>query len=287
MIESVGTLYAIQDLFVHLEDHQVQREDFLQGFDKYGSSTAQDVYDTATRMSWICTADNGQLVPTALGKTAHQGKDRAARLRYQLANIIESQRPPWAALLPKGRKEAAVSLPPEISQCFEEALLFEEVSEDLVQWWDRLAGIMREYSQRKLTETGRAGERLTLRYETDRTKKTPKWQAIETNYAGYDVLSVVGKTDHSALRIEVKASERAFKNAVIHITEHEWITAMHSTDAYHFHVWLLDPTPTLFVIPSTDVLAHIPKNQGKGKWRNCCISLGALSHPSKGIGIAA
>lgn len=62
MIRSVGTLYAIQDLFDHFEQHLIAKDEFLAGFAKYGTSTALDVYDTATELSWICTADSGQLV---------------------------------------------------------------------------------------------------------------------------------------------------------------------------------------------------------------------------------
>ena len=125
MIRSVGTLYAIQDLFDHLEQHLVAKEEFLTGFSKYGTSTALDVYDTATELSWICTAHSGQLVPTLIGKEANQGIDRPAKLRCQLAKIIEANHPTWAALLPKGRKEAVAGFPEEIRQCFEEAFCLE------------------------------------------------------------------------------------------------------------------------------------------------------------------
>jgi len=287
MIQSIGTLYAIQDLFDHLSEHVVAQDQFLEGFSKYGSSTAADVYETATRLSWICTADSGQLVPTEIGKAAHQGRDRAMRLRFQLANIIETTRPVWGGLLPKGGKEAEAGLPDEIRQCFEEALLFGDVTDDLVEWWDRLAGIMREVSQRRLLETGRRGERLSLGYERERTEQAPKWQAVETNYAGYDVLSIRDKRDFAALKIEVKASDRAFKHATIHITEHEWITASKSPDSYLFHVWLLDPQPVLFVVLSATVISHLPNNQGKGKWRNTAIPLGAITRPQYGIRRAA
>jgi len=283
MIPSIGTLYAIQDLFDHLSEHTVVRDEFLDGFTKYGSSTATDVYETATRLSWICTADNGQLVPTELGKVANQGENRPIKLRFQLSNIIESTRPVWAGLLPKGRKEAEAGFPEEIRQCFEEALLLGDPTNDVVDWWDRLAGIMREVSQRKLLETGRRGERLSLRYEQQRTDQLPKWQAVETNYAGYDVLSIVDKGNETALKIEVKASDRVFKYAAIFITEHEWITATKSPSTYLFHIWLFEPNPMLFVVPSTVVVAHAPKNQGKGKWRNAAVPLGAITHPSKAI----
>lgn len=283
MIESIGTLYAIQDLFDHLEAHSIAETDFLEGFSKYGSSTARDVYDTATRLSWICTADSGQLVPTAIGRAAHQGIDRPTKLRYQLANIIESTRPAWGGLLPNGRKEAKAGLPDEIRQCFEEALLLGEASDDVIEWWDRLAGIMREVSQRQKMETGRKGERLSLRYEQERTECQPMWQAVETNYAGYDVLSVRAKGDSKALKIEVKASDRGFKNAAIFITEHEWITANQELGSYQFHIWILEPKPVLFIVPSTKVMAHTPNNQGKGRWRNTVIPIGALTRPQDGI----
>jgi hypothetical protein len=72
MIRSVGTLYAIQDLFDHLEERVIAKDQFLSGFFNYGTSTAQDVYDTATQLSWICTAESGQIVPTLIGKQAHR-----------------------------------------------------------------------------------------------------------------------------------------------------------------------------------------------------------------------
>jgi hypothetical protein len=283
MIQSVGTLYAIQDLFEHLEKHIVSHEHFLEGFSKYGSSTVTDVYSTATELSWICRAENGQLVPTEFGKAANQGKDRPTKLRYQLANIIERTKPTWGGLLPKGRKEAKAGFSDEIKQCFEEALLLGEMTDEIVHWWDRLSGIMREVGQRQLLETGRRGERLTLRYEETRTSRKPSWQSIESNYAGYDVLSVRDQNDNTPLKIEVKASTRPFSRADIHITQNEWITASASLDVYLLHLWLLEPEPMLFIVPSDVVLAHIPADQGKGRWRNVQIPMHAVTHPSKAI----
>ncbi len=97
MIRSVGTLYAIQDLFEHLDAPSLAKEEFLSGFAKYGTSTAEDVYQTATDLSWICTAESGQIVPTLIGKEAHRGIDRPAKLRCQLQKIIETTQPTWAA----------------------------------------------------------------------------------------------------------------------------------------------------------------------------------------------
>lgn len=284
MIRSVGTLYAIQDLFGHLEGHSVAKDDFLSGFSKYGTSTAEDVYHTATELSWICTAESGQIVPTLIGKEAHRGADRPAKLRCQLAKTIETTQPTWAALLPKGRREAIVGFPEEIRQCFDEASLLGAVTDEIVAWWSHSAGIMRVASQKLLVATGLRGERKTLSFEEQRTLRAPHWQGFESAYAGYDVLSVRDVEDAAPLKIEVKASERTFRYALIHITEHEWITAKSSPTNYRFHIWLFDESrPRLFVIESSTVAAHTPTNQGKGRWRNTAIPLGAITHPSQGI----
>src|SRR5688572_2755246 len=96
-IQSVGTLYAIQDLFLDLGQRRISADEFRLCFIKFGTSTAKDVFDTATALNWICTSTEGEIVPTALGKSAHPGGDRSTKLRFQLRSIIETIRPPWAA----------------------------------------------------------------------------------------------------------------------------------------------------------------------------------------------
>ena len=286
LIDSIGTLYGIQDLFDDIRNRVIHLEPFLKGFRTYGTSTAQAVLATSTKLNWICVAESGQLVPTNPGIEAHRGGDRQTRLRFQLANVIETFRPPWAALLPKGRKETQMGLPAPIKQCFKEALLFAPPSNDVVEWWDRLAGIMREQSARRLMEIGRRGERLSMDYEANRTGIVPQWKAIETNYAGYDVLSVHSPEDTRALKIEVKASTHLFRDARLNVTQNEWQTATTNPEAYLFHFWLLElpqTPPSLYVIRSDEVLNHIPENQGRGDWTNTAIPISALSHPSKAV----
>jgi len=174
MIRSVGTLYAIQDLFDHLEQHLIAKDEFLTGFSKYGTSTALDVYDTATKLSWICTAESGQLVPTLIGQEANKGINRPSKLRCQLAKIIEANHPTWAALLPKGRKEAIAGFPEEIKQCFDEAFLLGDISEEVVLWWVQSSSVMRAVAQRLRVATGVRGERKSLLYEHQRTGHMPR-----------------------------------------------------------------------------------------------------------------
>ena len=103
-IQSVGTLYAIQDLFLDLEKRRISADEFRLSFIKFGTSTAKDVYETAMALNWICTSGAGEIVPTMIGKEAHPPVDRPKKLRCQLCSIIETTRPPWAALLVNGRK---------------------------------------------------------------------------------------------------------------------------------------------------------------------------------------
>ncbi len=285
LIDSVGTLYAAQDLFDEVQSRPIFQEPFLRGFRSYGTSTATAVLALTKRLSWIAVAESGQLVVTAAGAEAHRGTERHLRLRHQLQSAIENTRPPWAAIMVKGRCEAEATLPPAIKQCFKEAKLFDCPPEEIVDWWDVLAGIMREQSGKEKLEIGRRGEKLTLNFEESRTGQPAKWVAVESNHAGYDVLSVHGPDNNDRLRIEVKASTRRFKDASLHITRHEWETAQISHLEYTFHFWLLDQeSPVLHVISRDTIASHIPANCGKGRWTGTEIPLGAVSHPSKGVG---
>jgi hypothetical protein len=131
---------------------------------------------------------------------------------------------------------------------------------------------------------GGSGERKSLFYEHQRTGHMPRWQGFETCYAGYDVLSVRDSQHQEALKIEVKASDRNFRYAEIHLTEHEWITASKSVGSYLFHIWLFDEVQSrLFIVDSSTIIAHVPTNQGRGRWRDTTIPLGAITHPSQAV----
>ena len=116
----------------------------------------------------------------------------------------------------------------------------------------------------------------------------PKWQAFETNFAGYDVLSVQNSGNPRHLKIEVKASVRRFREAFINVTEHEWITAQTAPADYTFYVWILTENETtqkhsLFIIPASEIAPHIPSNQGNGVWKQAAIRIGSVTHPSKAL----
>ena len=139
--------------------------------------------------------------------------------------------------------------------------------EDVVNWWDKMAENEREDVDYLVI--GREGERLTMEYETTRTGKKPLWQSIETNLAGYDIISRNDKNDDAGeILIEVKASKQPVQNAYLIITRHEWEVANYSNNAnrYYFYLWLLGESKMLARITSYDIASHIPKETGEGTW---------------------
>jgi hypothetical protein len=285
LIDSVGTLYALQDLFTEFSTRTFVTNNFLT-LSKYGGSTPEAIHAAGKLFGWI-TDIEGNIAPTVKGRDIHGGNDRALTLRRQLADIIQSHRPPWAAILTAGRKEAKINLPDVISQCLDEAMLLDTTDEEIVNWWDQCAGIMRGEKAANSLIVGRRGERLSLRYETDRTGQPARWQAIESNRSGYDVLSVQDRGSPIPLKIEVKASSRKFKEAEINITTNEWQTALAAPGSYIFHVWVLgangNQPPALFVLSTETIAAHIPQNSGSGKWTNSAIPVRELANFSDAI----
>ena len=150
-------------------------------------------------------------------------------------------------------------------QVFVEAGLAGPPTGDLVDFWDRLAGIARGLQKDHLIAIGREGERLTLAYEEARTGSIPYWAAIDSNQDGYDVLSIRSAENRALLSIEVKAS-RSGKDGALHLTRHEWEIAIERT-AHVFHLWdLRVAPPQLAAVSMGAMLKHIPTDAGAGGW---------------------
>ena len=161
-------------------------------------------------------------------------------------------------------------------------MLFDEISDDIVNWWDRYSKISRKVDKDTKLDVGRFGERLSLEYERNRTKKEPTWKGFETNLAGFDVLSVIDELNPSPLYIEVKTSNSSVSVANFFVTRHEWEVASTSKN-YIFHLWVLQPKPKLFIVPFNEVDKHIPKDFGDGEWENARLpfaSFVTVSHQS-------
>jgi len=188
--------------------------------------------------------------------------------RTVLCDYITALKPIWARRIPYGRKEAFLFMPDEEKRCFLEAGLMETpAGEDVVKWWDKMAE--KEKVDVDYLVIGREGERLTMEYETERTGKIPLWQSIETNLAGYDIISRHDKEDDAGeILIEVKASKRTIQNAYLVITRHEWEVANYSNNLnrYYFYLWLLGDSKMLARLPAYELISHIPIESGAGTW---------------------
>ena len=126
----------------------------------------------------------------------------------------------------------------------------------------RIAGHTADY----LMQVGREGERCSIAFEERRVGRRPEWQSIESNKSGFDLLSTMEQTDPTDLQIEVKASVRPLSAASMHVTRNEWETAQ-TAEQYLFHVWsLTDSGKRLAILSPEDIVAHVPSENGQGRW---------------------
>jgi hypothetical protein len=235
-----------------------------------------DVLNLSTRCGWLLVNDDGKLYPSSRGEEIRRLADYQERLRQQLRDIIAALHPAWSKVLMHGRHEMARFAPPDICQCFREAgVMVTDPTDGIVTWWDELANLARGIRSAASLAVGRAGERLTLRFEHQRTARKPTWQSIESSYSGFDVLSSVSDTDHTPMQIEVKASELRLKEAFLYLTCHEWETALQA-QAHAFHLWHIGQQSQLAVVKIDEMSSHVPSNQGKGAWQSVRIPYSAF-----------
>lgn len=201
--------------------------------------------------------------------------------RKVLMDYIYSYHPIWARRIPSGRKEAFLFMSDEEKRCFLNADLMETpASPEIIKWWDLIADKERISKETSLLAIGREGEESTIRYEYERTGCTPVWQSIETNLAGYDIISKeTSAIESKEILIEVKSSRQDVNSAFMIITKHEWEVANYKNNVnrYFFYLWLLGQTSQMAKVSVTEMSAHIPKEEGKGSWEEVRIPFNAFS----------
>lgn len=206
------------------------------------------------------------------------GENHELAFRQILHDFICETHPPWAYKIPAGREEAFSAMNDDERFCFVVAgLAYSPVTDDVVRWWDEVAAHFRSADENKLLETGRKGERLTLKYEMLRTGTTPKWISIDSNYAGYDILSVDSNKSQLKRMIEVKTTSNELSSAVFYVTPHEWETAETSLDKYYFYLWSIEETIKLAILSANQIKKHIPENRGSGQWTSIAIPFSVFS----------
>jgi len=207
-----------------------------------------------------------------------EAKNCSVAFRQLLAAYIENARPGWGNRMPAGRSETFSALTKDEYYCFQQAGLTQRpASEDVVFWWDHAAAAFRNDSEARLLETGREGERLTLRYERERTGRDARWESVESNFSGYDILSSESASDATPRLIEVKTTTRAASASTFFISRNEWDTAVRSANRYWFYLWQLNPEIKLAKVPAADMAQHLSQNQGRGAWCSVEIPFSAFS----------
>jgi len=239
--------------------------------DAYGTKICvadqETVLGFAQECRWVAVDSAGALRLTSHGEriVSFEENDRSVE---QIHDFIMAVKPPWSRLLKTGRN-ARHYMPANACQTFDELNLFG--SDDYaVQAWDRLACAVEGFgSQLGKEETGRIGEKLTVDFEETRTGRKPEWVALETDKAGFDVLSWEGVSG-SRMSIEVKATKRALADAMFHVTRNEWDTAA-TTQHYKFYLWALPRNGSkanLCIIDAKYLKPNAPRDQGKGRWES-------------------
>lgn len=262
---SVGILYSAQEFLALVRDTPSIDLRFPKVFTYFHVASPSAILEVSQRCEWVILDAEGNLVLTEKGEQILHAKHEDIALRIQLGHLLETYLPPWLPLLAHGRSEAMRFLKPDIRQCLEEAGLADGDTDEVVNWWDTYSKLSRRAKKNNNVEVGRRGEKLSLKYELDRTKRKPFWQGLESNFAGYDILSVVDENNYEPLRIEVKTSNSTPETASFFITKNEWNVAI-TSDYFIFHLWALQPKTNSFLAQVSEVEKHIPENQGKGEW---------------------
>jgi len=264
------------------EENLLNAQEFTASFPVLQTADGKRAFRLAQAAEWVVVTTDGYIRLAEKGHKIRRLTTPADALRTQLYDIILKFRPAWTSLIPRGRAEASRYLPPEVLQAISEAELMGGDEEAVVAWWDSAANAARGFEQSAKLEIGREGEKLSIAHEASRTGRQPKWQSLESNLCGYDLISVTSASETRRLLIEVKACLALEEDARFHISRNQWEVAT-GRIAYVFHVWVLRPEPKLMVMKVEDLRPHLPVEQGAGRWESVVVRLRDL--PESLIGI--
>lgn len=263
---SPGLAQAAFDMLQMLGTQPLCVADVVEGLRRIGGMPAAQVLSLAQRLNWVAVVEDGRLEPTPGGRKVIGQPAYPLMLRQAVLDFADVASPAWLQNARLGRARVMAFAAPDILQTLIEAEVSESVSEDVVAFWDKLAGLARGRRDDRLTEIGRGGERLSISHEAARTSRMPRWVAIDCNEDGFDLLSIRAADDPAPLGIEVKASTQGLAGSFF-VTRNEWEVAS-SMEAHVFHLWDLSQPPAkrLAVVSPEAVLAHVPSDTGEGEW---------------------
>lgn len=268
---SPGVLVGTFELLRLVDRAPIALREIPGAFSRLGGVPIKEVFSAAQELNWLEADTAGIAELTAAGHRLVGLGTYQSQLRVALFDYIDAVRPAWLQAASQGRMRVRAFAGNAIAQVIDEAGLSTGNDKETVAFWDALAARARGLRNDRLTEIGRAGERLTIAHERQRTGRDPKWVALDNNADGYDVLSIVGADDPRPLSIEVKATTM-FVGGEFHITANEWQRAS-DAEAHIFHLWRIksNDEATLTVTSPADLAMHIPVNQGEGTWESAVV----------------
>ena len=271
---SPGVAQSCHELLVLAKKHALAPKHLLSTFTHIGAIPSDKVWGIAQELNWAYVTDEGLLAPTIKGERLLAYTCYPQLLRQMLLDYIDTERPAWLQNASSGRAKVLMFVRAEIAQVFVEAELAQGVDEQTVAFWDALAALARGQKNDRINEVGRTGERLSLGYESRRTRREPRWVSIESNEDGYDILSVLSADNAAKLSIEVKASTMGMHG---YLTENEWERAQEATH-HCFHLWDMSADePRLCILTTEQIRANVPLNLGNGLWQSVKIPFNAFS----------
>lgn len=263
----VSTLEAAQELLQHLASTKVQNElDAIRQLRAGPSDVAKLDYEGALELIAICGTDSLR------SRSGSPLLDAASA-------VIAHERPMWRLAIPKGREWCRNAMDEDSAQFLERAGAWDaSPGEEVVRWWDALAAGVRGEADTDRMETGREGERLTLRFEQSRLKAmgltnlSPTWVSLEDNSLGYDILSWDrdSNAEVHALRIEAKAFRH--RPGKFFLSRHEWEVAQSFASEFRFDIWCVDALERT-QLSVDDVGAIVPIDKPGAKWQQLLVAV--------------
>jgi hypothetical protein len=267
---SVGVLYDAQKLLNKIQGTPLSASLLLESFPRLEVAEFSVVLKLCQECQWLAVNHNNHLIISPRGAALCSHAEAELALRAQIVDLLSLTAPSWARKIADGRAEAVKIMSEEVRQIFREAGLLADWTDELIGWWDAIGLAARHRKSEKNLETGRRAERLSLDYEETRTGRRPEWTCANTNYAGYDLLSILGRDDSRPQPIEVKGSTQRLTEATFSLSRNEWDVA-NGNGSYRLHLWLVKPRDQevardLRVVSSDRLGAHIPADAGSGEW---------------------
>jgi len=285
----ISALWDSQKLLATIGNRKVKYSDlrntYLNGVTKFNLSHLEESLNLSIKTGWVLLRSEelhltqmGQNVANLLPK---DNRPSVSAARVQLMDFIAVEKPFWSYYLKMGRKESIPFMSGEIADVFYQLKLINEddrtPDHDAIEWWDKIAAAMYSDDQYNRIRIGRLGEYCSYLYEVDRVGEEPQWTALESNKAGYDLLSKRSRGIDSKVCIEVKTCTS--KPQSFYLSKNEWnVASSKDFEEYKIHFWdICHPeTPLLYIISPSVMVEMMPTDGVAGEWVNCIVEIAKL-----------